>query len=456
MNPSLVTLVVSIGFAFFHMSPAWATVTLSGTNASGTNGSVYYYSNISTTQNGGSPDQYVGTGTGTGCSTSVNANCRNHTDTFTITVNISSLSTASSLKLVAGNSAVSSTNNNIAGANVISSQAASSGGNYTFTPTFGTICTAFNEVDTSVEDDCDPSTLTAQKTIILSAVVDKDNDGVFNNSDEVGTLSLVIKSAIPVNSQSSSPFVGIYTFTLFPGDEKIYLRNLAAPTDFPSQENDIGAKYVRAYYVAGPRVTGTACSGFDATVFTAFNQFTAGISYQDIPTSSSATGLDRTYISGLANGTTYYAKLAIVDNAGNIGSLTPSDATNNVCTHTATPDQVIGLLSESGKCFIATAAFESETAAPVLVLRRFRDEVLKKSKFGNYLVDTYYHFSPAVAKMINANPSVKPVVRGILYPIVGFGYLASHLGAVLGSMLFVVLIMFPVLLWRSWPKKGRS
>jgi hypothetical protein len=293
------------------------------------------------------------------------------------------------------------------------------------------------------------------KTMVLSAVVeDGTADGVFNNTDQVGSISLIIKSAIPVNSKDSSSFIGVYSFSTFPGDEKIYLRSLSAPTDFPSQENDVGAKYVRAYYSVGNTISGTSCSGFDATKFSTFDQFTNS-GYQDIGTSTSTTGLERTYFGGLANGTTYYVKLAIVDNAGNIGSITPSDATNNVCTHTATPDQVIGLLSEN-QCFIATAAFDSPTSKPVMALRKFRDEVLLKTNFGHAAVSFYYKNSPAWAERLNNHPQFKPFVRTVLYPIIGYSMLATQFGAVLGGMLFFVLLFMPVLLWRSWPKKGQS
>jgi len=62
-------------------------------------------------------------------------------------------------------------------------------------------------------------------------------------------------------------------------------------------------------------------------------------------------------------------------------------------------------------CFIATAAYGSETAAELNTLRAFRDRVLVKSGPGRWAVDTYYRLSPPLAEYIAAHEAVRTMVR---------------------------------------------
>ena len=65
----------------------------------------------------------------------------------------------------------------------------------------------------------------------------------------------------------------------------------------------------------------------------------------------------------------------------------------------------------SSRCFIATAAYGSETAAELDTLRAFRDEVLLESKPGQLLVDTYYRVSPPLAEFIAEREDIRTFVR---------------------------------------------
>jgi hypothetical protein len=71
-----------------------------------------------------------------------------------------------------------------------------------------------------------------------------------------------------------------------------------------------------------------------------------------------------------------------------------------------------------GGCFIATAAYGSEWAPQVMVLREFRDRVLLRSGFGRRLVDFYYRHSPAWAGWLAGRPTAKALVRAVLLPVV--------------------------------------
>lgn len=62
-------------------------------------------------------------------------------------------------------------------------------------------------------------------------------------------------------------------------------------------------------------------------------------------------------------------------------------------------------------CYIATAVYGSYDAPEVLVLRRFRDETLKKSALGRWFIRTYYRWSPAVAKKLRTAKMINGLVR---------------------------------------------
>jgi hypothetical protein len=66
------------------------------------------------------------------------------------------------------------------------------------------------------------------------------------------------------------------------------------------------------------------------------------------------------------------------------------------------------------KCFIATAAYGTETAPELDILRDFRDQVLLSDALGSRFVDAYYKLSPPVADFIGKDDFVRAVVREML------------------------------------------
>lgn len=70
------------------------------------------------------------------------------------------------------------------------------------------------------------------------------------------------------------------------------------------------------------------------------------------------------------------------------------------------------------KCYIATAVYGSYDAPEVLVLRRFRDEVLSKSLPGRAFIRTYYKVSPPAARHLENAGRLNRLVRHILDKIV--------------------------------------
>jgi hypothetical protein len=86
----------------------------------------------------------------------------------------------------------------------------------------------------------------------------------------------------------------------------------------------------------------------------------------------------------------------------------------------ARPDRTVAypVLPDEGGCFIATAAYGADWGAEVQALRDFRDRYLLGNVLGRWFVKHYYALSPAVADQIREHPSIKPVVRVLLTPLV--------------------------------------
>ena len=74
----------------------------------------------------------------------------------------------------------------------------------------------------------------------------------------------------------------------------------------------------------------------------------------------------------------------------------------------------IGLFFVTGYCFIATAAYGTETASQLDILRDFRDQILLKNALGSRFVEAYYKISPPVADFIAKNDFLRAVVKEVL------------------------------------------
>jgi hypothetical protein len=100
-------------------------------------------------------------------------------------------------------------------------------------------------------------------------------------------------------------------------------------------------------------------------------------------------------------------------------------------------------------CFIATAAYGTPTAKEIQTLREFRDEYLLGNPLGQGLVDVYYTISPPIADFVTEHPSLKPIVRSGLLPIVVMSAVALNASpvekmAIAGSL---VLVSVAVAVW---------
>ena len=88
-------------------------------------------------------------------------------------------------------------------------------------------------------------------------------------------------------------------------------------------------------------------------------------------------------------------------------------------------DYTIGITTmdkyDSGGCLIATAAFGSELAPQVQLLREIRDDIVLQTKSGSIFMtgfnQFYYSFSPAVADYERENITFKETVKLTLTPL---------------------------------------
>jgi hypothetical protein len=92
-----------------------------------------------------------------------------------------------------------------------------------------------------------------------------------------------------------------------------------------------------------------------------------------------------------------------------------------------------------GGCFIATALYGSIDDPNVLLLRRFRDEILAKGPPGRAFIDAYYRHSPPIALWLEANDWARPLGRAFLLPLVFMAWFVLN-PWLLASVMVLVLV----------------
>ena len=108
------------------------------------------------------------------------------------------------------------------------------------------------------------------------------------------------------------------------------------------------------------------------------------------------------------------------------------------------PDPNPAASSDGGGCFIATAAWGGADGPELGLLRRLRDEHLRRWGAGRWLIARYGEFSPPAARYLSAGPWLRPLVRAALRPVcwlagqwmshpVLAGWLAAAAGLILGA-----------------------
>ena len=65
----------------------------------------------------------------------------------------------------------------------------------------------------------------------------------------------------------------------------------------------------------------------------------------------------------------------------------------------------------SGGCYIATMAYGNYDHPQVMILRKFRYDVLSKSQFGKWFIKTYYYYSPKLVERLKNKIAVNSLIR---------------------------------------------
>jgi hypothetical protein len=113
-----------------------------------------------------------------------------------------------------------------------------------------------------------------------------------------------------------------------------------------------------------------------------------------------------------------------------------------------------GTIGKNPLCFMATAAYCSQSHPYVKILCNFRDKYLMSSKFGRALVEFYYKNSPFAAGLIAENKLLRAAARLNLIPFVALSYSMLRFGPIITA--FMLLFIFALPAFIVWLYKRRA
>lgn len=219
---------------------------------------------------------------------------------------------------------------------------------------------------------------------------------------------------------------GLCRFSVFPGDQKIYLQELEAPNESGSsiqnllltRYNQVGFRFLNVYgkeLLPGSNLCSANPTGSLSAELGTFNlsQILKHQSLISFSAASTSFQVQSTEVRGLTNESCYGFFIGTQDFAGNVGFFSPTSFLDKYALLpaspvTAQPSEVLGLLTEEdARCFIATAAFNSPNAPEVKLLRWIRDQILLKFDLGRQFVDAYYFYSPPIAQAIQSSDALR-------------------------------------------------
>lgn len=319
----------------------------------------------------------------------------------------------------------------------ITTSAITKGVTTSITYTWDEICTKI--VPTAGHVDCETSggnplnaAVVLRVGIDSSSASDNKLDGT--NDDYIRVSFRAQNSMAPVvdlsqAGSSEDATNGVTSWSVYPGDGKIYLEDVSTYQNFPFSANTTQYSQLHLFYRVGN------CT--DVALITNKTGGTTG--NLKISTGIKADGqFDDNRFLGFENEITYVFKVALQDQAGNIGLFYPNSPCVNG-THSVTPSEVFGLLKDQKNCFIATAAYGSPLEHHVKTLRQFRDHVLLKFNLGKQFVRAYYKFSPPIAQTISESDFLRTASRVALSPLWAFAALSGEIGMLPATVIFLAM-----------------
>lgn len=295
---------------------------------------------------------------------------------------------------------------------------------------------------------CETNSFTSGSQGTIRVCLDKNSNGIYDSGEECQDVRVKLAIMPAGTYDQADDTNGINDFTPFPGDEKVYITKLSTGSGWPTLSHGGTATAVRVFIGEGNMTTAIP-----------------GGRSKDLSVVDGGSNLQNSRVDGLKNGTPYWFRLGIVDDTNNIGYFWPTaaytdgngaDCDTTTCVYTATPDQVLGLLTNDLNCFIATAAYGTLFNEKLDTFREFRFKRLLPTEWGRRFVSSYYKYGPYAARYIHDKPVLRAVTRGLLWPAYGFSLLALRYGIWPAFIISVLAMMALVALPLAGVRRIRS
>ncbi|MCJ8278275.1 MAG: hypothetical protein HRT44_03290, partial [Bdellovibrionales bacterium] len=255
-----------------------------------------------------------------------------------------------------------------------------------------------------------------------SQLTNDGTDDVLDIPVNISKLTVGAQASLCTNGSDPGANALVCNFVAYPGDQKVYIDDVRTECNFPNTSGSQDVRAIRFLYKQGEYPANNEGTFADLTVSDNGTCATGD--------TSKVVGLSENEISGLANNEPYFFRVAVVDEAGNVGHFASATGQTSVTAggntdtstcfdtsaigqncHVVFPASVTGLLEDDLDCFITTATYGSPFKSQVRTFRTFRNLFLNSSVTGRLLIKTYYRLSPPVAKYIHNNKHLKPYAR---------------------------------------------
>jgi len=306
----------------------------------------------------------------------------------------------------------------------------------TLSATWADFCSGATDLnsDCSVSSSAD-QTVSTDRSFYLGS--DDDGNGSISSTEKIQVpvhFHAISDTVTTLHTQpycagDSSSGYGLCFYSLATGDEKLVILGDPQPLSNSTPPSGSPAFQSVAFF-AFPQAAGISASISNGQVQPVIIPF---VSTTDLSISGDP------YITGLANYERYCVFAGQVNLAQNIFAFTTTGLDDTqMCKETS---EVVGLLDDK-HCFISTAAFGYDMASEVQIFRNFRNTFLLHNKYGAEFVKAYYQWGPQAAELISGSEVLRSITRGVLYPALGFSWVALNYGFWSASLVLLMSMVF--------------